>query len=297
MKSVVDISINRQNGTEAVEIIRRILEKYNVLRPTIIILKILLKINQLNEASSGGMSSFLLFHLVYFYFYYKYKNIIEREESHLNGNYILCDFNLSPSKEEEEEDRNINSFKIYESNQYSNKKNMSYSTRISSVYEEYNSFSEDSDIIKNGSISNSPLRDFNLGMNKYSKNFSFENIENENSSFVEEKEINLNSINVSDFLCSFLHFFGYEFDHENYGFSCNKENIGEIFLKIDRYDMPCNYAISAESIQDKNVNVGRSCYKYENIVALFKSTYEIIKNEKKTNPISILQALSFPTIG
>ena len=50
-------------------------------------------------------------------------------------------------------------------------------------------------------------------------------------------------------------------------------------------------------MQDKNVNVGRSCYKYENIVALFKSTYEIIKNEKKTNPISILQALSFPTIG
>ena len=63
----VDISVNRDNGYKAARIIRNILAKYKVLKPTIIILKILLKINNFNDAHTGGMSSFLLFHLVYFF--------------------------------------------------------------------------------------------------------------------------------------------------------------------------------------------------------------------------------------
>ena len=64
----VDISVNRDNGYKAAKIIRNILAKYKVLKPTIIILKILLKKNNFNDAHTGGMSSFLLFHLVYFFY-------------------------------------------------------------------------------------------------------------------------------------------------------------------------------------------------------------------------------------
>jgi len=48
------------------------------LRNIIIILKILLKINNLGETTLGGMNSFLLFHLVY-YFVVIQKSIIENE--------------------------------------------------------------------------------------------------------------------------------------------------------------------------------------------------------------------------
>lgn len=63
----IDISYNRMNGYEDSFFIKNILEENNILRQAIIILKILLKENYLNEPYSGGMSSYLLFHLVYFF--------------------------------------------------------------------------------------------------------------------------------------------------------------------------------------------------------------------------------------
>ena len=63
----VDISYNRKNGYEDSFFIKNILEENNILRQAIIILKILLKENNLNEPYTGGMSSYLLFHLVYFF--------------------------------------------------------------------------------------------------------------------------------------------------------------------------------------------------------------------------------------
>ena len=63
----IDISYNRMNGYEDSIFIKNILEENNILRQAIIFLKILLKENYLNEPYSGGMSSYLLFHLVYFF--------------------------------------------------------------------------------------------------------------------------------------------------------------------------------------------------------------------------------------
>ena len=68
----VDISVNRHNGYQAADLIKKIISRHKILKPMIIIIKILLKIHSLNESHTGGMSSFLLFHLVYF-FYIKYK--------------------------------------------------------------------------------------------------------------------------------------------------------------------------------------------------------------------------------
>ena len=62
-----DISYNRKNGYEDSFFIKNILEENDILRQAIIILKILLKENDLNEPYTGGMSSYLLFHLVYFF--------------------------------------------------------------------------------------------------------------------------------------------------------------------------------------------------------------------------------------
>ena len=69
----VDISFNRLNGYEDSLIIKKIIEENIVIKQAIIILKVLLRRYYLNEPFTGGMSSFLLFHLVYF-FYNEYKN-------------------------------------------------------------------------------------------------------------------------------------------------------------------------------------------------------------------------------
>lgn len=70
----IDISVNRSNGYEAAQIIRKKLEEIAVLKPIILFLKILLRVEHLNEAHIGGMSSFLLFSLVFFYYQRIVKN-------------------------------------------------------------------------------------------------------------------------------------------------------------------------------------------------------------------------------
>lgn len=63
----IDISYNRMNGYEDSFYIKHILEENIIIRQAVIILKILLKENDLNEPYSGGIGSYLLFHLVYFF--------------------------------------------------------------------------------------------------------------------------------------------------------------------------------------------------------------------------------------
>ena len=84
----VDISMNKQNGCHAVTIIRKILTKYTFLKPCIIILKILITKFNLNESHTGGMNSFLLFHLAYFLYVHKLnlKNNGEKNEYNPNKN-------------------------------------------------------------------------------------------------------------------------------------------------------------------------------------------------------------------
>ena len=64
---------NKSELSRADDLIKKIISRHKIIKPIIIIIKILLKIHDLNESHKGGMSSFLLFHLVYF-FYIKYKN-------------------------------------------------------------------------------------------------------------------------------------------------------------------------------------------------------------------------------
>lgn len=73
----IDISVNRANGYEAAQIIRKKLEEIPVLKPIILFLKILLRVEHLNEAHIGGMSSFLLFSLVFFY----YQRIVKNQQA------------------------------------------------------------------------------------------------------------------------------------------------------------------------------------------------------------------------
>ena len=62
-----DISVNREGGYEAAEKIKDILDKYPFIKQLMIILKIMIKQNNMNNPRKGGMNSFVLFHLIYYF--------------------------------------------------------------------------------------------------------------------------------------------------------------------------------------------------------------------------------------
>ena len=76
------------NGYEDSLIIKNIIDGNNIIKQAIIILKILLRRYSLNEPYYGGMSSFLLFHLVLF-FYNEYKNKFEFNNDNISSFIIL----------------------------------------------------------------------------------------------------------------------------------------------------------------------------------------------------------------
>ena len=311
----IDISMNHINGCQTGLLIRKILEKNFFLKPIIIILKVLLKMNDLNEASSGGMSSFLLFHLVFFY-YNKYKKEINEKNifnQMINFNFnqeekeykLLCedisnnsngnDINMELSSFDS--NSNLKSINSYDNSTYSSK-------TVLSTFDEDNSNNSENNLTKNnsnGAQSKTTSKCINENDNLYIGNNNDSNIDYISESMYSTKSSNKHEksndeINLSEFLLSFLKFYGYDFDYENLGFSINKNNFCITFFKIERTDMECGNGLCVESLQDKGVNVGKICYNYRKIVNLFKETYEKIKIEIKNNTCSILKSLGFPLV-
>ena len=200
----VDISVNRDNGYKAAKIIRTILSKYKVLKPTIIILKILLKNHNFNDAHTGGMSSFLLFHLVYFFYitYQKriqngiYKDFVcnEIEKNTSDGN-IKNSKNNDGEEEEEEDDYDEEKEISFDSNsdaKWDNKSKKYNShgiiiTKGASSSEEEEFSNDDSNIVKNGNSSSNSEEEPKY-TEKYTnvKNNNFRNYNKNN--YIEEQE-------------------------------------------------------------------------------------------------------------
>ena len=326
----VDISVNRDNGADAAKIIRNILKKYNILRPTLIILKILLKSHDFNEAHSGGMSSFLLFHLVYFFFLQFQKRlrlgIGIKDLNNINNADSLSnnskDNNSDDDEEEEDEDEEDKEVSYDSNSEYKrNSKNKNSKsnesgnsgrgiiiTKTIASTDEDISNDDDSNILKNGNSSSSSdeskdkkLTDINHynNTNEEESDEDEDDEEDEEDKKKEEKnndDDDENDLHIANFLFNFFDFYAKVFDYKNLGFSLNSHNFGETFFKLERQDMDYSNTISAESIQDKGIDVGRSCYNYPKIRNLFKNTYEKIKNEMAKNTLSILQSLGFPSI-
>lgn len=312
----VDISVNRQNGYEAAGVIRKILKKYKILKPTIIILKILLKKYNLNDAHTGGMSSFLLFHLVYFFFI-QFQRRAQRD-SYFNNDSICTNKkgeNYNEYNDDEEKEISYDSDSDLKwKNKYKsiNEDGIVISKAVFSSDEEENYNDEDdSNLIKNGVSSSASDDDQKMtqcdskSKNGYSSynyneiddnNYDEEEEDNYFSKKEEESNNNENNNNIGFFLFKLLKFYSKEFDYEHLGFSINRSNFGNTFFKVERTDMDCSETICAESIQDQGIDVGRSCYNYQKIINLFKETYDKIKAEKQKNTLSILQSLGFPSI-
>lgn len=76
----LDICVNRKNGYEARKVMKRILADFPFLRPLIYLLKYFLRQRKLNESYTGGVSSFLLFNLLFSFIQYLFKDDIPIEK-------------------------------------------------------------------------------------------------------------------------------------------------------------------------------------------------------------------------
>lgn len=216
----LDISVNRFNGCAAAVIINNRLREIPVLHPIILLLKMVLRKAKLNEPHTGGMGSFLLFSLVFFY----YQRIVKNQGGLLEidpGKGIL-DVETAWSEEE------------------------------SAIHSEDNSLEANEELLKR----------LNAQMN-YGK-----------------------------FLNGFLKFWS-TFDYENITVSLRK---GGMFLQkktLDDDDDIQNYSsLSVENFQDKNLNIGRSCYNFWEIQEEFSNVLSLIENKIASNDKSILSALN-----
>ena len=296
-KISVDISVNRHNGYQAADLIKKIISRHKIIKPIIIIIKILLKIHDLNESHKGGMSSFLLFHLVYF-FYIKYKN----EEINYSSN---------STKEIKNKPMKINNEIFTEESAESDDDNSDSKSEESHKITKAPSFTEDEDsnVIQNGSSSSgyseaeqkSESNDYELGnlikLSNTSNSSEESNNNINNVNFGKNNEItdNFENINIVDFLLNFLNYYGFIFNYIEEGIKISENETCETYFKAERLNMDCSDTISAESIQEANVDIGKSCFKYEYIRLIFKNAYNTIKDKMKKNTLSILNALNFPS--
>ena len=316
----VDISVNRQNGYQAANLIRKIISKYPILYPVIIILKILLKSKNLNEACSGGMSSFLLFHLVFFFFLENkkqqtnYKSLSHWEQkSKKDSTGNTTNYGDYEEFVEDKDDSD------YENSDSKSNRGFTLTKAVSNSDEDYNSNEEDSNLLKNGQSSS----DSDYEQKKDSKESMFDNRTKFSTILNSSDEYNNNSIdkndlddeddeeevkilsntkllpekkhkNIFDFLLKFLYFFGFEFNHDEYGLKVTEDETSELFFRAERFEMDCSEHISVESIQDEGNDIGKSCFHYKYIKTLFFNTYNMIKTQMNYNTVSILQALEFP---
>lgn len=216
----LDISVNRFNGCAAAVIINNKLREIPVLHPIILLLKMVLRKDELNEPHTGGMGSFLLFSLVFFY----YQRIVKNQ-----GGLLEIDSGKG-------------------------------------ILDVETAWSEEDSVI--------PSEDNSLEAN-------------------EELLKRLNAqMNYGKFLNGFLKFCS-TFDSENITISLRK---GGMFLQrktLDDDDDMQNYTIlSVENFQDKNINIGRSCYNFWQIQKEFYNVLSILEQKIASNDQSILSALN-----
>ena len=78
----VDISLFKKNGVDAAEIINKIIAIYPEIRPLMLLIKYVIRQRNLNQIYTGGISSFIIFTLLYYYIADSRKII----ESEINNN-------------------------------------------------------------------------------------------------------------------------------------------------------------------------------------------------------------------
>lgn len=289
----VDISVNRHNGYQAADLIKRIIFRHKILKPMIIIIKILLKINNLNESHTGGMSSFLLFHLIYF-FYIKYKKgeINSSSNSGWEEKKPKAKINNEIFTEDSVDSDDYNESKSEESHKIT--KAVSFTEDDDSNLIHNGSSSSDSDIEQKSDSNDNEIG--NMLKLPYSSNSTeeYNNIFDENMNGKESLD-DYENINIVDFLLNFLNYYGLTFDYNEQGLKVLENDSCETYFKAERYNMDCSETISVESIQEPNVDIGKSCYKYDKIRMIFFETFNRIKEYMNDNKNSVLQALNFPS--
>ena len=93
----VDISFFRKNGFSAVKTIEKVIDTFPEIKPLMLVIKYTLRQRQLNEIYKGGVSSFIIFSLIYYYIADYRKKVIDdikkgKKEPELTLGHFLVGF-------------------------------------------------------------------------------------------------------------------------------------------------------------------------------------------------------------
>ena len=93
----VDISFFRKNGFSAVKTIEKVIDNFPEIKPLMLVIKYTLRQRQLNEIYKGGVSSFIIFSMLYYYIADFRKKIIDdikkgKKETELTLGHFLVGF-------------------------------------------------------------------------------------------------------------------------------------------------------------------------------------------------------------
>ena len=96
----VDISFFRKNGFSAVKTIEKVIDCFPEIKPLMLVIKYTLRQRQLNEIFKGGVSSFIIFSLLYYYIADYRKKVLDdikkgKKETELTlGHFLVGFFNF-----------------------------------------------------------------------------------------------------------------------------------------------------------------------------------------------------------
>ena len=93
----IDISFFKKNGVNAVKTIEKVIDTFPEIRPLTLVIKYTLRQRQLNELYKGGVSSFIIFSLIYYYMSDVRKKILDdikngKKEGELTLGHLLVGF-------------------------------------------------------------------------------------------------------------------------------------------------------------------------------------------------------------
>lgn len=80
----VDITVNQNNGITSLNFVNKILNEIPIIKNSVLFFKLFLRQYDYNDASTGGLSSFMIFHMVLMFYYHEKIKQIKNEEDEDN---------------------------------------------------------------------------------------------------------------------------------------------------------------------------------------------------------------------
>lgn len=277
----VDITFNQKNGLTTVQMVRSIIKNRKLLKDSILFIKLILRQYDYNDASQGGISSFMLFHmvLIHYFFHLKLKlEILKNNKDISNVNDNDYDENEMILKNYDLTGKEISMLNL------ENKalKHVNIGEFIYSFFDFYGNDLEN-DVLgiytNELMIKKEKSQRYNIEQNGSDLN-EIENNDYKNDNNNNNRNVNLmNHINITHGQSCKNKFLYSADDSDLYLFNLNLDETDLFYLKKSQFPTCNKNGLSIQNLTDSELDVGSSARNFMEIKELFKIfKKQILKN-------------------